>query len=770
MTTPRKLPAILASLSLLAMVTAMFFPALFGGKIVAPLDITKTLLAPWKEDSNGAKPHNHMTIDAVTQYLPYHIFAAQSIKADGYIGWNPYEMGGVSLAGNTMALPGNWTMQLHRFFPFVQAWNLGIEAEFLIAGIGMLVFLRSRSLPWLACLLGAIAYMGNSQFVIWIYHRWALSSFCWMPWVLWSAAHGLSWKNLNTRQLLLPFFLTLALIGGTLQHMVFVVLACGCVVAGGIPRWKSAHKEWPTITGWGLAFVLAAAMAAFTVIPQIIAYFTNIEIGHTRGGLGYPEGISQPFFNLLAIPAQIWPWLMGEPQSCDAWRLLKFSLMDLAYLGTIPMVLAIGGLFVKSMPRQAKWLILAGLLIPLTPLVGPLYHRVQLLFLLGGSWMAAEMLAHFTKNPPTRLIRLSSFTTAGLGGALLIGTLLPITARTSIEKQVIATALHAATSKLSSSQKWIEKRALRWTDSFSLADPETVWVYGLLATGVGGLILVGRSNDRHARWGQLAIIGATSLELCTFFQTWTTFSNPSDLLPKHPAIERVRELARPQRILQGLYDNSSIIDDLAVPNICAAYSIPSVEAYESIQYRSASHALQDADPALRLTLSGVGIAISPSAANPARGTVDWPIADSLHGFTIRKNPQIVAPLTAGRDPVPGQPPAILAALKTATAITPTLQTMNRWTFEVPNGSTWIRIAQNWHSGWRWRSIGQADWQAFGQGTDDACWINQLPSNAKQIEVRFFPRPLWLSVVSIGTLIACLGFLLTFRNFRKPSVG
>ena len=228
-------------------------------------------------------------------------------------------------AGAGVGQPGRSGRATGQLAAAVGALGVGVMATWAfwscvlcIAGIGMLVFLRSRSLPWLACLLGAVAYMGNSQFVIWIYHHWALSSFCWMPWVLWSAAHGLSWKNLDTRQLLLPFFLTLALIGGSLQHMVFVLLACGCMVAGGIPRWQSAHRVWPTVAGWGLAFVLATTMAAFTVMPQVIAYFTNIEIGHTRGGLGYTEGISQPFLNLLAIPLQIWPWLVGEPQSCDA--------------------------------------------------------------------------------------------------------------------------------------------------------------------------------------------------------------------------------------------------------------------------------------------------------------------------------------------------------------------------------------------------------------------------------------------------------------------
>ena len=117
MSAPRKLPAISATLAILAFAAALFSPALFGGKILAPFDITKTLLALWSADANGAKPHNHDPTDAVTQYLPYRIHAEKSLHEDGYIGWNPYEMGGYNMAANTMALPATWTLQLHRFLP-----------------------------------------------------------------------------------------------------------------------------------------------------------------------------------------------------------------------------------------------------------------------------------------------------------------------------------------------------------------------------------------------------------------------------------------------------------------------------------------------------------------------------------------------------------------------------------------------------------------------------------------------------------------------------
>ena len=765
MISTRKLPAIGASLALLAFATALFWPALFGGKLLAPLDITTQLLAPWKDTAAGAKPHNHYGIDAVTQYLPYRIHAARSLREDGYIGWNPYTMGGSSLAANTMALPGSWTMQLHRFLPFTEAWNVGIFAEFLIAGFGMLVFLRSRSLPWMACIIGAVAYMTNSQFVIWIYHRWALSSFCWMPWVLWSAAGGWSWKNPSVRQMLLPGFLSLALLGASLQHMVFIVLACGCILAGAIPSVTSAHKQWRVVAGWGVALLLAMGMAAFTIVPEVVAYFSNLAIGHTRGGLGYPQGISQPFFNLVAIPAQVWPWLLGDPQTIDGWRLLKSAFMDLAYLGTIPMVLALLGVFCKGMPRQAKWLILAGLLIPLTPLVGPLYHRVQLLFLLGGSWMAAELLACLPMVAPARLARWMTLAVVALGMVLLVGAGLPAKIRTPIEQRVVTAALAASTdSNFGEDKAWIEQRARNWTARFSLLHPRTAWVYGLLVVGTAGLILSTRRNAVAVRWGHVAVLGATSLELCTLFQTWSTFSNPGELLAEHPAIAKVRALAGPHRVLQTV-PKARFVNLFAPPNLLSSYAIASVDAYESIQYQSSLNILGRQAPEIGLLLAGVGVLVQPANTGEVEGTGGWPVAAEVGGFLVRTNPQVPAPIVAGSGSVPLQPQDIVAALTTAIPLKPDLQTMNRWAFDVPPDHTWIRLAQNWHEGWRWRVASQ-DWQPCHQGSDAACWINSVPKDARRIEVRFFPRSAGLACASSGAVLAWLCLCAVARFSRR----
>jgi hypothetical protein len=766
-----QLPVLAAVLTLLVVLAVMFRPAIFEGKLLAPADITRTLLSPWDESAAGAKPHNHYPSDAVTQYLPYRIFAEESLRKDGYIGWNPYEMGGYNLAANTMALPGAWTMQLHRYLPFVQAWNWGIIGEFLIAGCGMLVFLRGRKLPWLACCLGAIAFMVNSQFIVWIYHRWALGSFCWMPWALWAAGEEFETKGLTPKRMMLPVFLTLALLGGSLQHIAFVVLACGCFVAGSLSTWKPTACTLRLVIVWGVAFALALLASAFTWLPQVQGYLANSGMGYVRGQIGYAEGASQPAFNLVALFAQIWPWLVGEPQTVDGWKLLKASFMDVAYLGTIPMVLAFVGVFDKAMPRPAKWLVVAGLLIPLTPLVGPLYHRVQLLFLLGGAWMAAEMVARFATHPPRKLAKVCTVAVLALGAALLVGTCLPGKVRSRMEEIVVSKCVAAsAGSQFGGDSAWIARRAKAWTDRFAIHQPRTAWVYGLLVLGTAGLALSTSSRSDRKRWGQVAILTATSLELFTLFQTWTTFSPPEDLRPAHPAIDYVRELAGNQRVEQ-CHDSVAYADILAAPNLLAAYGIASVNAYESIQYPSVSYLLRNENPSLRLTLAGVGISVQPQDNAPAVGTVDWPVVGTVDGYAIRRNPDALAPVLAGSGASEiSDAKRVLPLLKSAIPLNSTVATMNRRILDVPLDANWIRISQNWHAGWKWRSAG-GSWQITRKGPDGATWIDLPAGSGQRVELKFFPRPVLLSCVSGAVAFIWLLYtgIITTRGMRSDAM-
>jgi hypothetical protein len=92
--------------------------------------------------------------------------------------------------------------------------------------------------------------------------------------------------------------------------------------------------------------------------------------------------------------------------------------------------------------------------------------------------------------------------------------------------------------------------------------------------------------------------------------------------------------------------------------------------------------------------------------------------------------------------------------------------MNRMEFDWPAGAEWIRVAQNWHPGWHWKAD-DGPWVAVQEGPDAACWISKPNSECRHVELKFFPRPLWLVLTSISIFVMWLAFALITK---RPRIG
>lgn len=576
------------ALAFVLLVTAWFSPWWLLGRYFAPLDILNQMLPPWNEGVTYPNVHNHYVSDAVTQYIPYHMLAERSLKQDGYIGWNPYSETGTRLDANTMALPGDWSLQLYRWFDFWTGWHLGLIGHFLIAGLGMLVFLRSKGcMPW-AALAGAIVFTANGQFAVWFFHRWALACFCWMPWVLWALCKFVTAYKKNTKALVLlgwffisSGFLALAFLGGTLQHAVYVVVAVVCFWMAEVILPKNCPKIMLTLVLVGVG-LLGFLLASGTLVPCAEAFFASRAAGDRRGGFGYKQGLLQPILYASAYLFNVYPSILGSPQTFDGWKVFKCDYFQTAYLSTLATALSFLALFRKSAPLTARCLIATGLLIPLTPLVGFLYHRVLLLFALGGAWVLADFLT--SASEPLRI----RFARAGL--RLATATVLVWTVASLLlvffDTRLKAFTLSYLDGRVAGRQfgmykAWFLDRASHYIDSLCIWNVEQ-WPLVLLA--VLGLLILRRGSSIQPVLLQASLCVLLAAELTILGGRAVTTVNPSQHPPykETPAIAAVREAVGTGRLFQDTVQR--YISQVPIsPNLPSLFGIRHLSTYESIR-------------------------------------------------------------------------------------------------------------------------------------------------------------------------------------------
>jgi hypothetical protein len=717
-------------LVIVALVVALFAPWWWGGNVLAPLDIVAGLLMPWRGQETVPEVHNHFVSDGVSQYLPYRWLAQESFREDGYIGWNNLNAGGINQYANTMALYFDWTMQLHRWLDFWTAWHLGLMGQFILAGCGMLVFLRSRGIgPWLA-LPAAVAYLGNFQFMVWLYHRWALSAFCWVPWLLWSL---MGWRDgQRGRWGLIPVFLALGFLGGTLQHAVYILLIVASVWLARF--WKERRQLYAMrrITAVLLLLVLVGfALAGYMFVPCIRAFSQSLGGGQTRGGLGYSHGVMQPVLNLVSYAFYLFPHCWGTPATLDAWKIFKSDMFNVAYFGALPFLVALLALGCRRFPLEARLLVAAGFVIPLTPLVGPLYHRVSLVGITGGVWLFAHALEHEMDWIRNILKRIAPVVWGLIGTWLVISIFIWLAKARILDlvnQQLLA---QASVSTFGCLTQWMTQRGNGWVDSWLIWSANNL--VPLLAVMAGFFVV---RHSRFTRVTGLALAAFLVIETGIYASHWITFSKPSatGLFPETEETRVLRTLAG-----NGMVSvrQSGLCRMPFPPNTLSVLGIRCLESYESILPRGMVEYLGDNPTPARLALCGVThlvVAVGEPVNDPS-----WILVWQNKTIVIYRNavvwPRYCAlPVNVAWDV--GLPQKMDAAVVVLS------ETQNRRQLVVPAGAACIRLAENWSDRWEY-SMDGATWQSGQRALDGSLLLPvKLRTESQPLFLRY-RRPLML---------------------------
>ena len=664
-----------------AMVAAFFAPAIFGGKVLAPMDIMDCIISPYATQPME-NVHNHFTVDAISQYLPYNYSVAESVRQDGYMGWNPYAHNGTPIAENTMLCPGDWHHALYFFLPFWTAWDTGIILQFLIAGLGMIVLLRNRKVPVPYCLLGAAGYGFYSQFVMWIYHRWVLGTMCWAPWILWALM-----RNKEKRIIDLPsiLFIALGFRGGHLQACLFIVLLTGCVW---LADWWSSPSRWSLKTLWrvSLPYLVSGIGGALLSIDVLSQTIPPLMAGVKE--LPFLTGVT----HLPSLVTVLFPTLLGVPETIDLFKLMGQDLFDLKFTGSVIFVLSVLGLFNRKAPLTAKFLMVISLVLVFTPLITYFYSRSTAVYALGASWLAAWQL-HALTQEPARTVWKKIFMALGV---LTLGWLLCSVLIQIFHQDILSILQKNLVSRLSAAEtgreNWYLIRTERLLEQSCIWYPRTL---ALLALLWGGLWAASRIHVRARHKMLLAslVILCSLGELLLVQATWVQYAD------KPESAGLYKELEWMPRLKQQVGDGSVSFysaqrdKDYLHANHLSTFGIKLAEGYETVAPKRL-HSLQDnlAHPEAAARAGISHIIVNPRQSPPqAKG---WNLVEKTPQYILLANP-----------PYKGRYFAANQATGERSPVQPNRLTYNQMDFTVPPGTTSLDVLESYSDGWTARING-----------------------------------------------------------------
>jgi hypothetical protein len=751
-----ELKRILPFLLLAAVVAGFFSPVWLRGQRCAPLDIPLNLYEPWADVSRPVEVHNHFVTDAPQQYFPYMEHAAQSFKREGQWGWNYLKNCGTRSYANTMAVPFSWRLQLFRFLPFWAAWHLAVFGQLLIASTGMFVFLRSMGYRDSFAFAGAVAFGFCAHFSVWLYHLWA-GGLCFLPWACWAFQR---WRNGFRRGLLAPVFVALGFLGAHLQYAAFWVIAIGCLWLGW--TWEDVRDrrsfDLRRLGFFMLAGIIALGLAAIMFVPCVLAFFDTLAYGLVRGSEAYPRGVFlSPILNMLAWPFFVFPQALGSPHSFDISKLFGINLMYVPFFGSLLVILAFGGLFVRKLNPTAKVFVLAGLLLPLTPLVGPLYHRLHFFFTFGGIWLAIDLIDKLS-SIHWRLFwkRLAMLYLVVSLGLLVLAVVLELF-ESALFEQLWASIQPSVQEHLFAVRpKWFEQRLKLFIYELNPFRPYILLPWLLFGASI---LLMKFRGKAFFGWG-LALLIMT--QLWVYDKNWIVFHEPlHDGQEVYAMTEEIRvvqeEVGITGRVLVAQRADRLPLFPL---NSLSSFGIPCVVGYDSILPNGMQKGVPyspiigvDLPEAEMLGRKGVTHLITfADDQHPGEG---WKLLCTAGKVAIYENIFAVAwyrvRMSDGR----------------IMAVNPLEHRHNSRTLRLPKSAESVFLCENWDEGWQYR-INDEKWEYMELNNDRSMSASFAPLVAESsFEMRYKPRALRvgkaISFAFVGLYVSGVTLLLKKRK-------
>ncbi len=333
-------PQLMVVLVLCVLVLLLLAPSLLGSKILSSGDYA-LFQGPFAgaKPASLTRPGNSELADPALVFQPDLVVIRRAIEAGASGLWNPYQQGGQPLLASQQTaplFPLTWLVFLRSFWRSL-AWIAALKL--LLAAGGLYMLGRWTGLRRGPALLAAIAYAFCTYMNDLL--QFPVSGVLAMtPWTMLAAAR-VARRGRLLDGVLLAFALGLEMLTGSPE---LIVIALGGVTAYAlyellrpVPAASSLKRRFALLAVGGVGGLALSAAALGPFIE-----FLGVANTTSRGNAsGYPNSIAYAFF---------FPELWGRPdKAIGQFGPINYTERT-AYLGALPLLLAVGGLFARR-PR-----------------------------------------------------------------------------------------------------------------------------------------------------------------------------------------------------------------------------------------------------------------------------------------------------------------------------------------------------------------------------------------------------------------------------------
>ena len=467
----------------------VFWPVVCGRATLVPTDLLHQLKLPFGAKVTQIHVKNHFQMDPVADVCTAAFYFQHCVRTGQWPIWTPEVWCGLPYyALSTLSLACPFQVVCWALLAMPAGYDWSVILQFMAAGVFTYLLLRHWRLGFFACLLGALAYCLNTEFIFLYWHA-TLRAFVWMPLVILffdRAMRGDGWRH----GIAAGFFAGVAIISGSIQTAVYVLLLLG-IYAGATALVRRKELTVARVVSMtALAGMIAVLVAAVQLLPTL--EFIPLDAS------GRTAGLPASFLKMLgAIPflsTFVVPGLWGSTETFDLCKAIQSTAGEFqGYIGIASFVLLLLAVTAWREP-QVKVLALCaacvvGLLVFVPFVRSRLYYRFFIAYVFAATGLAAWGLDQLLKHTHTdqaaplecrlrnTLLGLAIFLGVVTIGLLAVQTVYALWTEPIMRfsNRVIMARASGTFSGFSGSEEWLKMRMEDFWKYYRLTNP-AFWI------------------------------------------------------------------------------------------------------------------------------------------------------------------------------------------------------------------------------------------------------------------------------------------------------